>query len=157
MILQGTSYWAKVIGEPTFNKFENANEWTFDIAISDDAVVKLKEAGAGPYVKEPKNGEDHGGRPFLRFKRREINRDGTKAKPFRVVDKAGIEWDGALIGNGSVLNVKFNLQPVGMGVNKGAMKPSALAIQVVEHAEYEGGFPTYEEDGESVGKTEVWN
>lgn len=159
MILQGNAYWAKIIGPPTFNKFENANEWTFDVAISDETASKLTAEGAGPYVKEPKSDDDHGGRPYLRFKRREINRDGTKAKPFKIVDAKGNDWpEGELIGNGSVLNVKFNLQPVGMGVNKGAMKPSALAIQVVKHERYEGGFPTYDEDGEpSIQETaEVW-
>lgn len=158
MILQGTAYWAKVVGEPTHNKFENAKEWTFDVAISDETVKKLKAEGAGAYIKSPKSKEDHGGRPYLRFKRREINRDGTKAKPFKIVDHSGNDWDNSLIGNGSLINVKFNLQQVSMGVNKGAMKPSCLSIQVVKHEAYEGGFPEYDEEGTAVSsQEEVWN
>jgi hypothetical protein len=37
------------------------------------------------------------------------------------------------------------------------MKPSALAIQVVKHVAFEGGFPEYDENGEAeTSKEEVW-
>lgn len=44
---------------------------------------------------------------FISFRHRELKKDGSKADPIKVVDAAGRPWNGALIGNGSTVDVKF--------------------------------------------------
>lgn len=152
MMLRGTVRWAKIVGAPHkgYNPTD-PKEWSFDFHPDEKGMEELKREGAGVYIKKPKNDKDHDGQPWVQFKRRETTRDGSAGKPFRIVDAQGKEWDGkTLIGNGSVVNVKYMLNEVTAGVNRGAMKPGVAAIQIVKLVPYEGGeeFPTYGEDGQ---------
>ncbi len=150
-MLQGKAYWAKVVGAPVKGYAPtDPKEWTFDVALDDATVARLKAEGAAKYIKQPKNNNDHGGQSYLRFKRRERTADGSEGKPYRIVDHAGKPWDGkTLIGNGSTINVKYALNEQTTGPNRGSMKPTAFAIQVVKLVDYEGGesFPSYDDEG----------
>lgn len=136
MIIQGVARWAKIVGEPQLDYNKTGKEWSFDLELDDKAIQTLKDNGCGPAYIRFKEGRA----PFVKFVRKSVNRDGSPAKPFTIVDVKKNDWDGkTLIGNGSVLNVKIGLNDVEVGVNKGQKKPSAIAIQVWKLEPYEGG------------------
>jgi len=138
MMLQGKIFWAKILGKPQDGYTAGEKEWSCDIGVDQDAVDKyLAEGGSDFYLKTKDNHPAEG--QFIPFKRKEIKQDKTPAKPITVVDRKGQPWDPTVrIGNGSVVNFKFALNPVEVGKAK-RMKPSLIAIQVWEHVPYEGG------------------
>lgn len=145
MMLQGKIYWAKVLGKPQDGYTEGEREWSCDIEPTEAGVEKyLAEGGSPAYLKEKDNHPAEG--KFIPFKRKELKKDGEKAKPITVVDRAGKPWDrDTKIGNGSVVNFKFALNEVKGGPNKGALKPSLISMQVWELVPYEGGDAEFEE------------
>ena len=146
-MLRGKVFWAKIVGKPSKAYLPaDPREWSFDLALRDEDVSLLTKEGAKPYIKEPKSELDHDGHHYIRFKRKEVTAVGDPGTPYRIVDHMGQEWDGkTLIGNGSICNVKYNLNEQTMGKNKGAFKPTAFAIQVVKLEKYEASseFPEY--------------
>ena len=150
-IIRGPIAWAKINPDaPVPGYTKSLKEWTFDLGIDEAAAKTLHDLGCEDYIKPAeKNGKTHVlGMPYIKLTRRELRADGSKAKPFRVVDSRGQPWPGGKpIGNGSVVNVKVAANPKQDGSGN---KPSAIAIQVWEEVEYEGGdsFPTREADGE---------
>ena len=155
-MIRGPIAWAK-LREPVPGFTKTQKEWTFDLGVDDVASKKLHDLECGDYikpVKHPKSGKEHTlGMPWIKFTRREIKNDGTPAKPIRVVDANGKDWDmNVPIGNGSIVNVKFAVNEK----QSGGMKPSVIAIQVWELKEYEGGeeFPTRTADTEEAWDVE---
>lgn len=145
-MIQGPIYWAKITGKPQPGYDKRQLEWSFDIGLTPEAKTKVQELGVAEYIRpaEGKNGKVHIAGEHMKFKRREINADGSQAKPFRVVDSAGNPWpEDKRIGNGSIVNVKFAVNEKRDG---SGLKPSAIAIQVWEYKPFEGGeedqFPT---------------
>ena len=155
MILQGTAYWAKVLGKPQDGYTKGEREWSVDIALDEATEQKyLAEGGSDFYLKSKENHPANGKR-FIAFKRKEIKQDGTPAKPIEVVDNKGNPWDPSVkIGNGSVVNFKFALNEVTVGKDK-RLKPSLIGIQVWEHVPYEGGDSDYVEYP-TVDNEETW-
>lgn len=151
-MIQGPIAWAKVLGKPQPGYTKSQLEWSFDVGVDKATAKKLKELEVADYIKPATNdkGKTHVlGTDYIKFSRREIKVDGTKAKPIRVVDANGKDWpEDKMIGNGSIVNVKFAVNEK----KTGGMKPSVIAIQVWEYKEYEGGesFPTRESDGEEA-------
>jgi len=145
MMLQGKAYWAKVLGQPQDGYTAGEREWSIDIEPTEAGIEKyLAEGGSPAYLKEKENHPAIG--KFFAFKRKELKKDGDKAKPINVVDRAGQPWDRSVkIGNESVVNFKFALNEVKTGVNKGQQKPSLISIQVWEHVPYEGSGDDFEE------------
>lgn len=135
MMLTGKGYWMKVT-KPTENYNKDGQEWAFDVTLDEaNKQAYLKAGGFKGYIK---NKDDERG-DFLSFNRPTKNRDGGATPPFRIVDDQGKPWDNnVLIGNGSEVRVKYLLNEVGVGRNKGKLKPSALAIQVWDHKAYGG-------------------
>lgn len=142
-MLQGVARWAKIVGEPVPAYTKGEFEWTTDIEIDEVTQEKLREDGAERYLKERDDGT-----VFVKFQRKSVKKDGSPGKPFGIVDHAGQPWDTRLIGNGSVLNVKYEYNEVGVGKEK-RMKPSAIKFQVVKYVPYQGkdDFPVYDNDG----------
>lgn len=136
MIMRGEVAWAKVLGAPAKGFEENTREWSIDFKPNDPSRAKyLKEGGSDFYLKSK---EKHPLGEFIAFKRNEVKKDGTPAKPITVVDKDGNPWDSTVrIGNGSVVDVKVALNEVSVGRQK-RLKPSLIAIRVIEHVPYEG-------------------
>lgn len=136
MIMRGKVAWAKVLGAPAKGYEENTREWSIDFEPNEESKAKyLKEGGSDFYLKTKTN---HPLNEFIAFKRAEIKKDGTPAKQIEVVDAKGKAWDSDVrIGNGSVVDVKVALNEVTVGRNK-RLKPSLIAIRVVEHVPYEG-------------------
>jgi hypothetical protein len=148
MIIQGTAYWAKIVGEPQPGFDKSQKEWSLDLSVNDDTVAKLKAEGLGPKIK---NKQDDRGN-FISFKRKQIRADGSFAQPIPIKDAKGQDWDGkTLIGNGSLVNVMFLINDTEYKGKK-FKKPGILKVQVVKLVEYEGGereeFPEYDESGQ---------
>lgn len=151
MIIEGTATWAKIVGEPAPNKFNpKSRRWSFDFTPNAKGKEDLLKAGMKPsYLKN--KGDKRG--DFLQFTRDETKSDGTKGKPFIVIDSKKNLWpEDVKIGNGSTLRVKVSLNERSFRGEK-FLKPSALAIQVWDHVKYEGdGFEvkeTNEDDSEN--------
>ena len=136
MILRGRVAWAKVLGKPAKGYDENEREWSIDFEPTEEGVKRyLEEGGSDFYIKSKDN---HPLDRYIAFKRRELKRDGTPAKPIEVLDAKGKPWDPSVkIGNLSVVDAKFALNEITAGRVK-RMKPSLIALRVVEHVPYEG-------------------
>lgn len=151
MLPKVPSAWAKITGAPQPGYTKTQLEWSVDVGITEEALEVLKKAGVSldKYLKpatNPKTGKTHVlNMPYLKFTRRELKEDGSKAKPFKVVDRKGNPWDPDVqIGNGSILNIKFLTNET----RNGDIKPSAIAIQVWELNEYAGEDEFPVADGE---------
>ena len=136
MILRGRVAWAKVLGKASKGYDENEREWSIDFEPTAEGIQKyLNEGGSDFYLKQKEN---HPLETFIAFKRKEIKRDGTPAQPIKVLDSKGQPWDPDVkIGNLSVVEAKFALNGVTVGRAK-RLKPSLIALRVVEHVPYEG-------------------
>lgn len=130
-MIQGKAFWAKVVGKPVKGYNEGDLEWSIDVAVDAAARKKLVELGLEEKIKN--KGDDRG--DFINFKRRARKKDGTESKPIKIVDKYGKDWDGALIGNGSIVNVKFAVNEWEFG-KKSGVRADILALQVWDLVEY---------------------
>lgn len=154
-IIRGKARWAKILGKAPPGYDNGPAEWSIDLYVDDDNKQLGISNGIDPfYFKESDNGEVH-----LRFTRKAVKQDGTEAKPIRVIDHKGEEWDQTkLIGNDSVLNVSYTLNEV-KSKGKKRLKPSVLAIQVWDHAKYKpkSEFPVREDiSSETTDQGEDW-
>jgi len=138
-LIQGKGFYTKVLGKPQPAYDKTKNEWSFDLALDKAGLAEAKRLGFAEKIKS--KGDDRG--QYITFRRAEFKGDGeVRNQPFKVVDHHGKPWDDKkLIGNGSILNVRYNVYPGRKG-----NKPVALAIQVWELVPYLGknDFPTKE-------------
>lgn len=102
---RGKTSFAKIIGEPTVNRFDGNKEWTMDLVVDKEHVKKAKALGISDKIKMKPDYLD--GQPYMSFKQKELRPNGDKNDPIRVVDIRGNAWDDRLIGNGSDVDVKF--------------------------------------------------
>jgi hypothetical protein len=103
---RGKTSYAKILGEPVLNYTKDGREWKMDLIIDENTVKEAKKFGMGDRVKRKEDYAD--GQPYLSFKQRELRKDGEPNRPIQVVDASGAPWaQNALIGNGSVVDVKF--------------------------------------------------
>jgi hypothetical protein len=140
--IRGTAHWAKVLGDPVPNYSGDNREWTIDLTPDEDGLAKLKELGIEDRLK---NKDDDRG-DFIQFRQREKRMDGSLNKRINVVDAAGEAWpQDKLIGNGSVVDVRFDYRDYGAGKKPGVYPQ---AIRVLEHAEYQrvDFAPLHEDD-----------
>ena len=143
-MITGKAYWAKIVGAPVDGYQGAHKEWAMDLSIDEATKQRFIDEGLEEKIK---NKDDERG-DFVTFRRKSVKRDGTDAKPIRVVDFQKNPWpENQLIGNGSKVNVKY-------AVNEGPnwISMGIIAVQVVDLVEYEGGgdfedFPAYDEDG----------
>lgn len=155
-MIKGQAYWCKITGKPRLNKFTERNQWSFDLAVDKHTVKLLDKMGLKSKIRN--NGDDRG--DFITFKREEFKntKDGTKVpnQPIKIVDAQGKPWDGRLIGNGSVLNVVFNVYET--KTPKGpSLGVAVLSVQVWDHKPYEppSEFPVKEQHND--GTAEDWS
>lgn len=135
MLINGKVYWAKIVGKPFPNQFKpGVDQWSFDLSLSDAEAKKLLDKGMRKSFL--KNKEDERGN-FISFNREATRTDGTEGKPYTIVDAANHPWPvGKLIGNGSEVNVAVILSERTYKGEK-HLRPSAVAVQVWDHKEYE--------------------
>lgn len=143
-MIQGKARWAKIVGKPVegFDPGELNKIWVFDLYIDQAVEDKLTEEGVAHQIRT----NDKTGERFITFKRKAYKKDGDPAKPIQIKDNTGADWKGELIGNDSVLNVKYNVNEWVFGKKKG-LRADPIAVQVWEHVKYEGGeqFPVNEQ------------
>lgn len=129
--IRGVAHWAKVLGEPVWNYGGDNREWTIDVTPDADGIKLLKQLGVDDRLK---NKNDERGK-FIQFRQRERRLDGSMNRPISVVDVEGQHWpENKLIGNGSVVDVKFDYRDYGAG-KKAGLYPQA--IRVLDLKEYQ--------------------
>jgi hypothetical protein len=119
MIVRGTSMWARVLdGSPN----DLSGKYQVDICnLDENTVTELTDRGI-----TIKNDEDRG--DYVTAK---------APRPPRLMDASKRDWNGANIGNGSIIKISAKPYPwnfkgksgVGLGLNQ---------LMVVEHVEYTG-------------------
>lgn len=129
-ILQGTARWAKIVGEPHPGFDEGTKEWSFDLVLDEKGKAEFLASGADKFYLRNKDGVD-----YVKFVRKATKSDGSPSKPISIEDDHGNPWGDKLIGNGSVLNVKYSLNEVKSRGQK-RLKPSVIAVQVWDHSPY---------------------
>lgn len=134
MLIQGKSYWTKILGHPVVNKFDDTKkQWSFDLAIDQETKTKLLDAGMRKSKVRNKNDERG---DFISFVRDATRKDGSPGKPFEVVDHRGEPWNPKrMIGNGSTLNVVVQLNERSYKGDK-FLVPGAIKIQVWDLKEF---------------------
>lgn len=153
MMIRGRARWAKILGAPQNgykSTAEKNKEWSFEVEPDEDSLLALRQQGFEDRLKEKD------GVITFKFKRKAYKVDGTAAKKIAVVDRKGQAWDqDTLIGNGSILNVKYNIRPWKDGDGQSA---DVLAVQVYELVPYEGGeqFPIDDDGDAPVKENEQW-
>jgi hypothetical protein len=129
--IRGKVYWAKVLGEPVLNYGGDGKEWTMDVAPNDEGKQLLKDLGLGDRLKN--KGDDRG--DFLAFRQKEKRLDGSFNRRISVSDAEGNPWPhDRLIGNGSDVDVKFEVKDYGKGKFPG-LYPQA--VRILHHNEYQ--------------------
>lgn len=132
MIISGTSFYARIVGEPHTTKYSDG-QWSFDLSVDEETVQSLTKKGVNSNYFRDK-GDERG--TFISFQRNAHKADGSAGKPYEVVDSEKNPWDPTkAIGNGSKLNVIVMLsERKYKGVK--TLKPEALKIQVWEHVPF---------------------
>lgn len=131
VFITGKLYWAKVLGNPVYNKFNDNNEWAFELEPDAAGVATLKKLGLSDRLKDKY--EDRG--RFISLRKTELAKDGSPNAPIRVYNADNEPWDQkALIGNASVGDVKLDVRDYGPTKKKGVYP---VAIRVTEHVEYQ--------------------
>lgn len=151
--------WAKLLGKArpyTGNpKYDKGPYWSVDITPDKDSLAKLKSAGILNKLREP-NDKDTRKDKFLTLKVLQNDKDGKvrldkNDKPIvpAVQDVQGNKWDGGLIGNGSVADIKINVVDY-----EGTTGVYFQAMRVLKHVVFEGeDFAPVSEDDEFFSAT----
>lgn len=151
LVLRGTTMYAKVLGDPILNYNKDGKEWKLDLVPMDPKAVKqeLKAYGIADRLRTKDGYADN--KPFMSFKQKEFKTNGEENKPIEVVDILGKPWpQDKLIGNGSVIDIKFAVVDYGPGKKHGVYPRK---IRVLELVPYEGGgFEPISEDDEYFAK-----
>lgn len=165
-IIQAKVYWCKLLGRPQPTYDGKNHEWSMVAVLDKEGLKALQDFGIDRfYVKKGKPNKDGTanaltGKPTLKLDRKARRKDGSNANPVPVRDSNGDPWNGALIGNESVVNMKITKFRVDLPGQPARWKPYLLEVQVWDHVEYEGkddgsGFPTKGNKGAS--KNEDWD
>lgn len=132
-VIRGVVHWAKILGNPVPNYNEDGYEWTMDVTPDKEGLGVLKSLGLD--VKLKNKDDDRG--DFIQFRQKAHRMDGSNNRPISVTDAAGNPWpNDMLIGNGSVIDVKFeDKEYVVKGKKQVGVYPQA--VRVLDHKAYE--------------------
>lgn len=151
IVVRGVLHWAKITGNArpyTGNpKYDKGPNWSVDITPDAASRKIIKAAGIESKLRDPKEG-DFRKESFLTLRHLELRADGTKNDPPVVKDGAGNVVT-ALIGNGSVADIKIKVKDYGSGSDKGTYFQAA---RILVHIPYESNdFEPLSEDDEFFG------
>ena len=124
-IISGKAYWASVVSPNT--TYEPV--YSVDVCLDEDTKSLVESLGLTVHNK----GDDRG--DFVKIKRKVYKRDGSERPSPIVKDSQNNNWDGSLIGNGSMVNVKFATYEWEYNKKKGVAS-DLMALQVVDLVEY---------------------
>jgi hypothetical protein len=157
LVIRGTLHWAKVLGTARphtgLKKYDKGPSWSVDVTPSPASLKAMEEAGILDKLKDPTKStyeKEDRTEKFLSLSVYENKADGTKNSPPKVIDAANQPWGDALIGNGTVADVKVKVKEY-----EGAPTGVYLqAIRVLLLVEYESdGFEPLSSDDEFFGGT----
>ncbi len=132
VVLRGVANYAKILGDPVPNFGKDGLEWKMELIVDKSVIKEMKAVGIADRVLIKADYLD--GRPFMRFKHKAKTAAGKNNKPIPVKDILGDVWpDDNLIGNGSVVDVKFDIVDYGVGMKKGVYIRS---VRVLDHVPY---------------------
>jgi hypothetical protein len=132
--VRGLAYWAK-LSKPVPGYNPEEKQWSLDVTLDSENASKLVSLGLTKGLKN--KGDSRGA--FYTFIRREIKKkSGKPNQPIAVTDSNGNPWPAnKLIGNGSEVEVKFNVFEVpAFGKLPAHNKDAILEVSVVKHIEY---------------------
>lgn len=139
VVLRGKTSFAKVLGAPVGNPFDDNKNWSIDLILTPETVKEVKALGIADRIKRKEDYLD--GQPHMTFRQAELRKDGTPNKPIRVVNIKGEDWDqDKLIGNGSDVDLKFAVADFGKGKKKGVYIRSIRVLKLVPY----GGAPEFD-------------
>lgn len=152
VVLRGKTMYCKVLGDPILDYDKTGKEYKFDFIPNDPKATakELASYGIGDRLRSKtvkSTGEDlYEGQKFMSFRQREYTKAGKLNERIEVVDALGKPWpQDKLIGNGSVIDVKFAV--VDYGDKKAGVYPRK--IRILDHIPYEDkGFAPLSEDDE---------
>jgi len=143
-IISGTAYWACVVSP---NTTFDPHRWEINVCnLSDETKAMVEEDG----LTIKNKGDDRG--DFVTIKRNLTRKDGGTNDAPKVVDADNSPMHNTLIGNGSLVNVKYRPYAWSYGNRKG-VSADLSAVQVVDLVEYmatgdfekvEGGYTSPE-------------
>lgn len=131
--IRGVASWAKVFGAPRENNF-GKKQWSIEVEPDKASMATLKEAGLTKKLRDPADNDTvHKGK-YIAFYQDAKKADGTDADPIRVVNSDGNEWrkEDGLIGNGSIVDVKFVVKDYGPGKQKGVYIRAIRVMKLVK-------------------------
>lgn len=136
-IISGTAYWASVVSP---NTTFDPHRWEINVCnLSDETRAMVEEDGLSIKNK----GDDRG--DFVTIKRNLTRKDGGTNDAPKVVDSNNSPMHNTLIGNGSLVNVKYRPYSWSYSNRKG-VSADLMAVQVVDLVEYmaDGDFESVE-------------
>ena len=148
-IISGTAYWASVVAPNT--TFDSDGVWEVNVCnLDDEAKATLEADGIAIRNKCDEKGD------YVQIKRKVRRNDGGVNTAPKVVDSNNSPMHNTLIGNGSLVNVKYRAYDWKFG-NKTGVGADLVALQVVDLVEYQqaggsdftpvsGGYTSSEED-----------
>lgn len=152
--MTGTIHWAKVLGDPVPNYNRDGFEWTFEFVPNAEGLALIEQLGIRDKLKN--RGDERG--DFLPFKQKQQRADGRLNDPITVVDARNRLWDPKivngkptnLIGNGSLVEVKFRVVDYGKGKPTGVYPTAIRVLDLNKYTRQE--FAPLPEDNEFVQK-----
>ena len=136
-IISGTAYWASVVSP---NTTFDPHRWEINVCnLSDETRAMVEEDG----LTIKNKGDDRG--DFVTIKRNLTRKDGGTNDAPKVVDSNNSPMHNTLIGNGSLVNVKYRPYSWSYSNRKG-VSADLMAVQVVDLVEYmaDGDFESVE-------------
>jgi hypothetical protein len=136
-IISGTAYWASVVSP---NTTFDPHRWEINVCnLSDETRAMVEEDG----LPIKNKGDDRG--DFVTIKRNLTRKDGGTNDAPKVVDSNNSPMHNTLIGNGSLVNVKYRPYSWSYSNRKG-VSADLMAVQVVDLVEYmaDGDFESVE-------------
>lgn len=133
-MVRGRASYCKMLPQqshPNYNR--DGFEWTLDVyELRKQDLETLKALGVGDRIKQKDSYLD--GEPYFKFKQKCERADGKKNDPVPVVDAEGRPWNpDNLIGNGSLLDVKFVVMDFGRGKPMGVYPRSIRVLDWVPY------------------------
>lgn len=154
--IEGQLMWARIVGKPYTSNYGNS-EWSVDVKLTPKTKKQLLSLGV---PADKIRHDDKGNYDFIQFKRAGLKRDGSPAQPIAIVDDQVEPWDQSkLIGNGSLAKVRFALnERKDPRTGRSFLKPSIVAMQILEHVPYTGGggFKPVHSKAKTKAPVETW-
>lgn len=151
--IRGVASWAKVFGAPRENNF-GKKQWSIELEPDAASRKILKEAGLSKKLRDPIEGDTVHKNSYISFYHDAKMADGTAADPIRVVNSDGQTWtkEDGLIGNGSIVDIKFVVKDYGPGKQKGVYIRAIRVMKLVAFVPQEFA-PIGEDDEFFAGET----